>query len=135
MNDEIDLGKIVPLVKQTGPFHCNFCGRSDREVKKIIAGPGVFICDECIELSVDIIREDDPEFASEVPQFDPKKAVFILDGEVVGYITEAIIHVVGATAHPFVTMHTKEAGRKEGWFIEKHGHTFTLKSVKPEEEA
>lgn len=39
-------------------LHCNFCGKSQREVKKLIAGPGCYICDECIELCNDIIFED-----------------------------------------------------------------------------
>ena len=39
-------------------LHCNFCGKSQREVKKLIAGPGVYICDECIELCNEIIFED-----------------------------------------------------------------------------
>jgi hypothetical protein len=67
MNDEMDIGTVfnttVPPAKKTGPIHCNFCGRSTREVKKMIAGPNVFICDECIDLCVDIIREDRPDFA------------------------------------------------------------------------
>ena len=41
-----------------GTLHCNFCGKSQKEVKKLIAGPGVYICDECIELCNDIIYED-----------------------------------------------------------------------------
>lgn len=40
------------------PLNCNFCGKSQKEVKKLIAGPGVYICDECIELCNDIIYED-----------------------------------------------------------------------------
>lgn len=39
-------------------LNCNFCGKSQKEVKKLIAGPGVYICDECIELCNDIIFED-----------------------------------------------------------------------------
>jgi ATP-dependent Clp protease ATP-binding subunit ClpX len=39
-------------------LNCSFCGKSQREVKKLIAGPGVYICDECIELCNDIIFED-----------------------------------------------------------------------------
>lgn len=39
-------------------LHCNFCGKSQKEVKKLIAGPGCYICDECIELCNDIIFED-----------------------------------------------------------------------------
>ena len=37
---------------------CSFCGKSQREVKKLIAGPTVYICDECIQLCTDIIREE-----------------------------------------------------------------------------
>ncbi|MBL7666100.1 MAG: ATP-dependent Clp protease ATP-binding subunit ClpX, partial [Bacteriovoracaceae bacterium] len=39
-------------------LNCSFCGKSQKEVKKLIAGPGVYICDECIELCNDIIYED-----------------------------------------------------------------------------
>lgn len=41
-----------------GTLTCNFCGKSQKEVKKLIAGPGVYICDECVELCNDIIYED-----------------------------------------------------------------------------
>src|SRR5688500_20368749 len=39
-------------------LHCTFCGKSQHEVRKLIAGPTVFICDECVELCMDIIREE-----------------------------------------------------------------------------
>ena len=39
-------------------LYCSFCGKSQHEVRKLIAGPTVFICDECVELCTDIIRED-----------------------------------------------------------------------------
>src|SRR5256886_6853797 len=39
-------------------LYCSFCGKSQREVRRLIAGPSVFICDECIELCNDIIREE-----------------------------------------------------------------------------
>lgn len=42
----------------TGTLYCSFCGKSQREVKKLIAGPSVYICDECIDLCNDIIHED-----------------------------------------------------------------------------
>lgn len=38
-------------------FHCSFCGKSQTEVKKLIAGPGVFICDECVGLCQQVIAE------------------------------------------------------------------------------
>jgi len=50
-------------------LYCSFCGKSQHEVKKLIAGPSVFICDECIELCNDIIRDEVP---AEVA--DPKAA-------------------------------------------------------------
>ena len=46
-------------------LYCSFCGKSQHEVKKLIAGPSVFICDECIDLCNDIIREEVPEGAAE----------------------------------------------------------------------
>jgi ATP-dependent Clp protease ATP-binding subunit ClpX len=45
-------------------LYCSFCGKSQHEVKKLIAGPSVFICDECIELCNDIIRDETPAEAA-----------------------------------------------------------------------
>ena len=42
---------------------CSFCGKSQDRVRKLIAGPGVFICDECVDLCNDVIREDDQRSA------------------------------------------------------------------------
>ncbi|HWH83845.1 MAG TPA: ATP-dependent Clp protease ATP-binding subunit ClpX, partial [Burkholderiaceae bacterium] len=50
-------------------LYCSFCGKSQHEVKKLIAGPSVFICDECIELCNDIIRDELPAEGA-----DPKAA-------------------------------------------------------------
>ena len=44
--------------KDNSTLYCSFCGKSQHEVKKLIAGPTVFICNECVELCVDIIREE-----------------------------------------------------------------------------
>ena len=43
---------------QNGNLNCSFCGKSQKEVKKLIAGPTVYICDECIGLCNDIIAEE-----------------------------------------------------------------------------
>ena len=43
------------------PLYCSFCGKSQHEVKKLIAGPAVFICDECIELCTDIVQDEAEE--------------------------------------------------------------------------
>jgi ATP-dependent Clp protease ATP-binding subunit ClpX len=68
---------------------CSFCGKSQRQVKKLIAGPGVYICDECIDLCNEIIEEelsgaDDVTFA-ELPK--PVEIREYLDGYVVGQET------------------------------------------------
>ena len=39
-------------------LYCSFCGKSQNEVRKLIAGPSVYVCDECVELCNDIIREE-----------------------------------------------------------------------------
>ena len=47
--------------KSKNTLYCSFCGKSQHEVKKLIAGPTVFICDECVELCNDIIQEENKE--------------------------------------------------------------------------
>ena len=47
-------------------LYCSFCGKSQHEVKKLIAGPSVFICDECIDLCNDIIRDELPPEAATI---------------------------------------------------------------------
>ena len=42
---------------EKGQLKCSFCGKSQDQVKKLVAGPGVYICDECIELCNEIIEE------------------------------------------------------------------------------
>ncbi|SFA75140.1 ATP-dependent Clp protease ATP-binding subunit ClpX [Poseidonocella pacifica] len=67
-------------------LYCSFCGKSQHEVRKLIAGPTVFICDECVELCMDIIREETKAGglkASEgVPT--PKEICQVLDDYVIG---------------------------------------------------
>jgi ATP-dependent Clp protease ATP-binding subunit ClpX len=70
-----------------GSLNCNFCGKSQKEVKKLIAGPGVYICDECIELCNDIIYEDSIKTVSKtavdnVPK--PHEIKLHLDNYVIG---------------------------------------------------
>lgn len=66
-------------------LHCSFCGKNQYEVKKLIAGPKVFICDECIEICLDIIKEDSKEVledrSAQVPS--PKEICKILDQHVI----------------------------------------------------
>ena len=68
-------------------LHCNFCGKSQHEVRKLIAGPSVYVCDECVELCNDIIREELQESGEEeklkkLPT--PQEIKSILDEYVIG---------------------------------------------------
>ncbi|MEO1199462.1 MAG: ATP-dependent Clp protease ATP-binding subunit ClpX [Pseudomonadota bacterium] len=67
-------------------LYCSFCGKSQHEVRKLIAGPTVFICDECVELCMDIIREESKsslvKSADGVPT--PKEIREVLDDYVIG---------------------------------------------------
>src|SRR5512136_2965851 len=67
-------------------LRCSFCGKSQRQVKKLIAGPGVYICDECIDLCNDIILEElEPApVDSEAELAKPKEISKFLDEYVVG---------------------------------------------------
>nr|WP_308550909.1 ATP-dependent Clp protease ATP-binding subunit ClpX [uncultured Peptostreptococcus sp.] len=67
-------------------FKCSFCGKSQDQVKRIIAGPGVYICDECVSLCSEIIKEevDDAEEYIEGNLPKPKEMMAILDDYVIG---------------------------------------------------
>ncbi|PWV60471.1 ATP-dependent Clp protease ATP-binding subunit ClpX [Plasticicumulans acidivorans] len=76
-NDKSEDGKLL---------YCSFCGKSQHEVRKLIAGPNVFICDECVELCNDIIREEmedkAPVAGSKLPK--PHEIKHVLDEYVIG---------------------------------------------------
>lgn len=67
-------------------LYCSFCGKSQHEVRKLIAGPTVFICDECVELCMDIIREENKsttvKSGDKVPS--PQEILSTLDDYVIG---------------------------------------------------
>ncbi len=67
-------------------YKCSFCGKSQDQVKRIIAGPGVYICDECVSLCSEIIEEevDDTEEYVEGNLPKPKEIMAILDDYVIG---------------------------------------------------
>ena len=70
-----------------GNLQCSFCGKSQREVKKLIAGPTVYICDECIALCNDIIAEEvdkDEQFPPGAPLPKPADIKAVLDEYVIG---------------------------------------------------
>jgi ATP-dependent Clp protease ATP-binding subunit ClpX len=78
---------VAPRVGETGDLlKCSFCGKSQKQVKKLIAGPGVYICDECIDLCNEIIEEELAETSEfsfdELPK--PSEIYEFLNGYVVG---------------------------------------------------
>lgn len=68
-------------------LYCSFCGKSQHEVKKLIAGPSVFVCDECVDLCNDIIREEMQELAADDKESKlptPREINAALDNYVIG---------------------------------------------------
>jgi len=84
-------------------LYCSFCGKSQHEVRKLIAGPSVFICDECIDLCNDIIREEAaPETTAKAAKSDlpsPREICDILDQYVIGQVQAKKILAVAVYNH------------------------------------
>ncbi len=79
------MSKNDDSVKDT--LHCSFCGKSQHEVKKLIAGPSVFICDECVDLCIEIIREENRVGGFSLSEGgipSPKEIVQVLNDYVIG---------------------------------------------------
>ena len=79
------MNKPTPPSESKNTLYCSFCGKSQHEVKKLIAGPTVFICDECVELCMDIIREENKSVVRShegVPT--PQEICDVLDDYVIG---------------------------------------------------
>jgi ATP-dependent Clp protease ATP-binding subunit ClpX len=76
----------MPEKNNKNILYCSFCGKSQHEVRKLIAGPTVFICDECVELCMDIIKEENKsslvKHQDGVPS--PKEICNVLDDYVIG---------------------------------------------------
>ncbi|MBN9281426.1 MAG: ATP-dependent Clp protease ATP-binding subunit ClpX, partial [Hyphomicrobium denitrificans] len=74
------------MAQEKNTLYCSFCGKSQHEVRKLIAGPTVFICDECVELCMDIIREENKNTLVKsrdgVPT--PQEICNVLDSYVIG---------------------------------------------------
>jgi ATP-dependent Clp protease ATP-binding subunit ClpX len=82
-------------------LYCSFCGKSQHEVRKLIAGPTVFICDECVELCMDIIREETRsaglKSSEGVPA--PREICDVLDDYVIGQATAKRVLSVAVHNH------------------------------------
>ncbi|MBL8566679.1 MAG: ATP-dependent Clp protease ATP-binding subunit ClpX, partial [Hyphomicrobiaceae bacterium] len=76
------------MAQEKNTLYCSFCGKSQHEVRKLIAGPTVFICDECVELCMDIIREENKNTLVKsrdgVPS--PQEICDVLDSYVIGQV-------------------------------------------------
>jgi ATP-dependent Clp protease ATP-binding subunit ClpX len=96
-------------------LYCSFCGKSQHEVRKLIAGPTVFICDECVELCMDIIREEHKtslvKSREGVPA--PKEIKSVLDDYVIGQDYAKRVLSVAVHNHYKRLNHTQKGGDVE----------------------
>ncbi|MFD1157877.1 ATP-dependent Clp protease ATP-binding subunit ClpX [Roseovarius aestuarii] len=96
-------------------LYCSFCGKSQHEVRKLIAGPTVFICDECVELCMDIIREETKsaglKSSEGVPT--PREICEVLDDYVIGQATAKRVLSVAVHNHYKRLNHSGKAGEVE----------------------
>ena len=79
--------KMSNKIDDNKPVKCSFCGKYQEQVRRIIAGPGVYICDECVELCKEIIEEDFAEVTSADTKMEllkPKEIAAALDQYVIG---------------------------------------------------
>ncbi len=93
-------------------LYCSFCGKSQHEVRKLIAGPTVFICDECVELCMDIIREENKtkidRSADGVPT--PEEIFKVLNDYVIGQERAKRILAVAVHNHYKRLKHAEKGG-------------------------
>ncbi len=95
-------------------LYCSFCGKSQHEVRKLIAGPSVFVCDECVELCNDIIREELEEKAERTREKLPKPQDIkkVLDEYVIGQERAKKVLSVAVYNH-YKRLQTRQVGTGE----------------------
>lgn len=71
-------------------FYCSFCGKNNNEVQKIIAGPRVYICNECVSLCQDIINEEDETLSLEKKNPLAAKILQLITSNLASFLTEPI---------------------------------------------
>ena len=93
-------------------LYCSFCGKSQHEVRKLIAGPTVFICDECVELCMDIIREETKStgFKSSDGVPTPREICGVLDDYVIGQAVAKRVLSVAVHNHYKRLEHSDKSG-------------------------
>jgi len=99
----------MPIGGQEKLLYCSFCSKSQHEVKKLIAGPSVFICDECIALCNDIVRDELPAEKARAACSDlptPREICAILDQYVIGQEVAKRILAVAVYNHYKRLRHT-----------------------------
>ena len=97
-------------------LYCSFCGKSQHEVKKLIAGPSVFVCDECIELCNEIIRDELPQSTESVGSKDlptPAEIKANLDNYVIGQDAAKRILAVAVYNHYKRLRHQDKAAKDD----------------------
>ena len=96
-------------------LYCSFCGKSQHEVRKLIAGPTVFICDECVELCMDIIREETKStgFKSSDGVPTPREICGVLDDYVIGQAVAKRVLSVAVHNHYKRLEHSAKSGEIE----------------------
>jgi len=93
-------------------LYCSFCGKSQHEVRKLIAGPTVFICDECVELCMDIIREENKTTGMKAREGvpTPREICDVLDDYVIGQATAKRVLSVAVHNHYKRLNHADKGG-------------------------
>ena len=98
-------------------LYCSFCGKSQHEVKKLIAGPNAFICDECVGLCTDIIEEEHQKTAETGETPSPKEIKQVLDDYVIGQ--ELAKKVLSVSVYNHYKRLTRTDAKKEDVEISK----------------